>query len=262
MQYLLMHAIDENVEPDETQQARDASTMATWVEQVISRGVDLHGDRLRRTAAATTVKVRNGELLMSDGPFAETKEQVVGYAVLECASLDEAVDWAAKHPSPLIGSIEVRPLRADRPAALLPPPQEGKTRYMLLVCLGPDFAMGPQDEAEMGPATDAWVKEMDGNGARLFGSQLEGADQARTVRVKDDQVLVTDGPFAEAKEQVVGFDILECANLDEALEVAAAHPMAKFGMLEVRPFWPFRGGSGRSGLGRSGPGGGGPDRAR
>jgi hypothetical protein len=254
LQYMLMHAIDENVERGETQPARDGSSTPTWLEQDISRGVGLHGDRLRLTAAATTVKVRKGELLMSDGPFAETKEQVVGYAVLECSSLDEAVEWAAKHPSPLIGCIEVRPLRADRPAALLPPPREGKTRYMLLVCVGPDFAMGPQDEAEMGPATDAWVNEMDGNGVRLFGSQLEGADQARTVRVEDGQVLVADGPFAKTKEQIVGFDIIECANLDEALEVAAAHPMAKFGMIEVRPFWPFGEGSGRSGLGRSGPG--------
>ncbi len=97
-----------------------------------------------------------------------------------------------------------------------------------------------------------WVKEMDGNGVRLFGSQLEDADQARTVRIEDDQVLVTDGPFAGTKEQIVGFDIVECADLDEALEVAAAHPMARFGMLEVRPFWPFGAGPGRSGLGRSG----------
>ncbi len=250
---MFIHAIDEDVELDETQQATDASTMAASLEQVISRGTDLHSDRLRPTAGgSTTVKVRNGELLMSDGPFAETKEQVVGYAVLECADLGEAVEWAAKHPSPLIGSVEVRPLRGERPPAPLPPPEEGKTRYMMLVCLGPEVAMGPQDEAEIGPATDAWVKEMDGSGVRLFGSQLERADQARTVRVKDDQVLVTNGPFGETKEQIVGCDILECANLDEAFEVAATHPMAKFGTLEVRPFWSFGGGLGRNGLGRSG----------
>jgi hypothetical protein len=239
MQYMLIHAVDESVKLDEAEEARDASTLATWLEQVIGLGVDLHGDRLRPTAAATTVKVRNGELLMCDGPFAETKEQVAGYDVLECADLDEAVGWAAKHPTALIGSVEVRPLRGDRPPAPLPAPKEGKTRYMLLVCLGPDFAMGPQDQAEIGPATRAWVKETKGKGVWLFGSRLEGPDQARTVRVKGDQVLVADGPFAETKELIAGFDILECADLDEALEVAAAHPEAKFGMLEVRPFWPL-----------------------
>ena len=111
-------------------------------------------------------------------------------------------------------------------------------RYMILVCLGEDFQMGPQDQAEIGPATDAWVKEMDGRGARLFGSQLEGPERARTVRRKGSELLVTDGPFAETKEQIAGFDVLECTDLDEALEVAAKHPMAKFGMLELRPFWP------------------------
>ena len=95
------------------------------------------------------MKFREGQLLVSDGPFAETKEQVVGYDVLECSSVDEAVEWASKHPSPLIGCHRGRPLAPSRPAALLPPPREGKTRYMLLVCVGPDFAMGPQDEAEM-----------------------------------------------------------------------------------------------------------------
>jgi hypothetical protein len=108
---------------------------------------------------------------------------------------------------------------------------------MAFVCLGEDFQMSAQDAAEIGPATDLWVKEMDGRGIRLFGNQLGQPDQARTVRGEGAQLLVTDGPFAETKEQIAGFDILECADLDEALEVAAEHPMAKFGMLELRPFW-------------------------
>jgi hypothetical protein len=239
MQYMLIHAIDENAELDNAQLANHRAVLDKWIQEVVSVGVDLHGSRLRPTAAATTVKVRNGELLVTDGPFAETKEQVAGYDVLECGGLDEAVEWAARHPTALIGSIEVRPFYGNPPSAPLPAPKGGKTRYMLLVCLGEDFAMGPEDSAEMGPATDTWVKETEANGVRLCGSQLEAADHAKTVRVKGDQVLVTDGPFAETKEQIAGFDILECADIDEALEVAEAHPMAKFGMLEVRPFWPL-----------------------
>jgi hypothetical protein len=57
------------------------------------------------------------------------------------------------------------------------------------------------------------------------------------VRIRDDEVLVSDGPFAETKEQIGGFDVLECASLDEALEVAAKHPVARFGAIDVRPFW-------------------------
>jgi hypothetical protein len=57
--------------------------------------------------------------------------------------------------------------------------------------------------------------------------------------VREKYAIVTDGPFAETKEQIAGFDVLECADLDEAIEVASRHPMARFGVLEVRPFWPF-----------------------
>jgi hypothetical protein len=238
MQYMLIHAVDECADRDEQQAAQGQALLTTWLEEVIRRGIDLHGSRLRPTTDATTVRARKGELLISDGPFAETKEQVAGYDVLECGSAEEAIGWASRHPTALIGAIEVRPLRGNPPPAPLPAPKEGKLRYVLFVCLGEDFEMTPQDSAEMGPATDAWVKEMDGRGVRLFGSQLEGVEQARTVRARGDELLVTDGPFAETKEQIAGFDILECSDLDEALEVAAKHPMARFGMLEVRPFWP------------------------
>jgi hypothetical protein len=68
---------------------------------------------------------------------------------------------------------------------------------------------------------------------------LERPDSARTVRVRNKHAIVTDGPLAETKEQVIGFDVLECADVDEAIEVASRHPMARLCILEVRPFWPF-----------------------
>jgi hypothetical protein len=65
---------------------------------------------LAPTAAATTVRVRGGEVLISDGPFAETKELIVGFDLIECADLDEAIEVASKHPAASYGMIEVRPL--------------------------------------------------------------------------------------------------------------------------------------------------------
>ena len=62
-------------------------------------------------------------------------------------------------------------------------------------------------------------------------------ETAATVRVRDGETLVTDGPFAETKEFVAGFDVLECADLDEAIEVAAKHPSSWFQAIEIRPFW-------------------------
>ena len=110
-------------------------------------------------------------------------------------------------------------------------------KYLMLVCVGDDVQLSPEEQAAMGPDTDAWVREMDSRGVRLQGNQLCPVSDATTVRKRDGEVLVSDGPFAETKEQIAGFDILECADLDEAIEVAGKHPVARIGTLDVRPFW-------------------------
>ena len=89
----------------------------------------------------------------------------------------------------------------------------------------------------MGSATGSWVAEMDGRGVRLQGDRLRPVSEAATVQVRGGEVLVSDGPFAETKEQIAGFDVLECADLDEAIEVASRHPVARIGTVELRPFW-------------------------
>jgi hypothetical protein len=103
-------------------------------------------------------------------------------------------------------------------------------RYLMLVHV---------DEAnDGGPAeVEPWVAEMDGRGIRKFGSRLRPVIDTTTVQVRDGEILLTDGPFAETKEQIGGFDIIECADLDEAIAVAAKHPGAKDGKIEVRPLW-------------------------
>jgi hypothetical protein len=73
-------------------------------------GVFAGGDGLQPTATATTVRVRDGERMLTDGPYAETKEQLGGYYALECKDLDEALAWAAKIPEAKSGAVEVRPV--------------------------------------------------------------------------------------------------------------------------------------------------------
>jgi hypothetical protein len=72
--------------------------------------VILGGEGLQPTSTATTVRVRDGERMLTDGPFAETKEQLGGFYLLECNSLDEAIEWAGKIPGAQFGSVEVRPV--------------------------------------------------------------------------------------------------------------------------------------------------------
>jgi len=110
-------------------------------------------------------------------------------------------------------------------------------RYLLLICADESAEISPADDAVLQRDTEAWVAEMDGRGVRLDGNRVRPVADATTVRVRGDETLVTDGPFAEAKEQMAGYDVIECADLDQAIEVASKHPMARFGTIEVRPFW-------------------------
>jgi len=105
-------------------------------------------------------------------------------------------------------------------------------KYLMFVCTDPEPDTDPAPE----PDIHAWVATNDGAGRRLHGNKLAPVSTATTVRVRNGQTLITDGPFAETKEVIVGFDLLECADLDEAIEVARTHPMARFGRMEIRPF--------------------------
>jgi hypothetical protein len=105
-------------------------------------------------------------------------------------------------------------------------------KYMMIVCYDPAIKA---PETGDGPDINDRVSEMDGRGVRLEGHPLS-PDEATTVRVRNGEVLVSDGPFAETKELMAGYDMLECADLDEAIEVASKHPLAKRGAMELRPF--------------------------
>ena len=109
-------------------------------------------------------------------------------------------------------------------------------RYMMFVCADEGLELELEAGRALRADAEAWVAEMDGRRVRVQGSALGPVADATTVRVREGEVLISDGPFAEAKEQIGGFDILECADLDEALDVASKHPVARYGTIEVRPF--------------------------
>lgn len=112
-------------------------------------------------------------------------------------------------------------------------------RYLMFVATDPDNEPDPIGRGTL-PIED-WCEKHDATGTRVMGERVRPAEDATTVRRRGGSVLVTDGPFAESREWIVGFDILDCADLDEAIAVAAEHPMAARGRLELRPFWPLEG---------------------
>jgi hypothetical protein len=117
--------------------------------------------------------------------------------------------------------------------------QGGAVRYLMMICVDEKW-LGGLDEVE-GPAMLAkygqFMQEMTTRGVLQGGERLHPTSDATTVRVRDGETLTSDGPFAETKEQVGGYFLVDCKDLDEAIEIAAQIPGAAHGSIEVRPIW-------------------------
>jgi hypothetical protein len=110
VRYALLICSDENAEISPDTSSARAAAFAAFQDKMEARGVLLGRERLRPTASSTTVRVRAGDVVIADGPFAETKEQIAGFYLVDCADLDEAIEVAAQNPAAQYGTIEVRPV--------------------------------------------------------------------------------------------------------------------------------------------------------
>ena len=112
MQYVLLIYVDEGVTDSLPPDERGAyfQGYATFEGEVQQRGIKTGGQPLQPVSTATTIRIREGDTLITDGPFAETKEQLAGFYVLECENLDEAIALAGKMPDAQYGAIEIRPV--------------------------------------------------------------------------------------------------------------------------------------------------------
>jgi hypothetical protein len=110
-------------------------------------------------------------------------------------------------------------------------------KYLLLIYTDDSIERTTEEAAQIDRDVQAWDKQMFDRGVLKQAQRLAIATDATTVRVRDDDVLLADGPFAEAKEQIAGFCVIDVADLDEALEIVGSDPIAKIGAIEVRPFW-------------------------
>ncbi|MFL6029210.1 MAG: YciI family protein [Gaiellaceae bacterium] len=114
-------------------------------------------------------------------------------------------------------------------------------KYLLLICWDAEQVDAlTEPEPGAAPAEEEsfpWLDDLRARGAWVTGDQLAPPRRAKSVRVRDGEKVVTDGPFAKAKEAIGGFDLIEAGSLEEAVEIAAGHPIAQFGTIEVRPLW-------------------------
>jgi len=245
MQYLLIIAGNTGYSSDGAAAPEDLAVMQReiprWVGEMNRRGVRLLGRELDLPGTAATVRVRQGEALVTDGPFAETREFIAGFNLLECADLDEAIEVAAGCPISWFHTLEIRPfmpgLRLGEQAFAFGRGEDGAARpYLLIMWMGGTPA-APLDDDAVKREGEAWRQDLEARGLQILGNALEGPDTARTIRVRDGEILLSDGPFTETKEFIAGLDVVSCADREQAIQLAAVHPIARYHAIEVRPFY-------------------------
>jgi hypothetical protein len=217
-------------------------------DELAAQGKFLGASPLQSVKTAASVRVRDGRTLITDGPFAETTEQLGGYYVLDLADLDEAIAVAARLPPAAKGTVEIRPLVAldglppERP---LPTATGGGSRTpFLLLCYDDEAAWdaaGPKALAEARAEAAALARRLSDGGRYLSASPLHPAATATCVRVRDGRRVITDGPFAETHEVLGGYYLILAEDRATALRIAARHPGVRVGAVEVRPLFDLSG---------------------
>jgi hypothetical protein len=248
MRYLLTLYRDESLlagaSPEESQRTMDEYTALS--REWLDKGLMLSGEGLDPSSTATTVRVRDGEKLITDGPFAESKEQLGGYYVVDCDAIDEAIELAARVPLARFGAVEVRPVMNYEAMGAETPVwrSEARAKKYVVTLWGDESAWADWSPEQMQQEMERWAeydRKASAAGVLLGGEGLEPSDTAKTVRVRDGERLVSDGPFAETKEQLGGFYLLDCKDLDEAIEWAAKVPVPDDEPVEIRPVMDYGG---------------------
>jgi hypothetical protein len=246
MRYMLLIYGAENSWTEDERRACMIESMGIC-DELAAQGKYLGSSPLQSVTTAASVRVRDGRTLVTDGPFAETTEQLGGYYMLDLADLDEAIAVAARVPPAAKGTVEIRPLIAmdglpqDRP---LPTVADGESRTpFLLLCYDDEAAWeaaGPEALAEA-RADTTLARRLSDEGRYLSASPLHPAATATCVRVRGGRRVITDGPFAETHEVLGGYYLILAEDRAAAIRLAAQHPGARVGTVEVRPLFDMSG---------------------
>jgi hypothetical protein len=240
------------------------SEMATWTEELVKAGARLDTGRLQPSSKGARVRYASGKFVVTDGPFAESKELVAGFCLIQANSREEAIAWTKRVPFQE-GEIEVRPLYelfdfpvdpAEKPEgwrekeeqirAAPPARKPGTIRYLGIVKADKDTEAGVLPDEKGLAAMGAFMEEGVKSGVFLSGEGLQPSSKGARVRFSGNKRVVTDGPFAETKELVAGYAILQFTSKAEAIEwtkrfVQVDAPLRLGGEseCEIRPFFEF-----------------------
>jgi hypothetical protein len=245
MKYMFLIYGAEEAWTEETRRACMVESLGIC-DALAAQGKFIDASPLQSVKTAASVRVRDGRTLVTDGPFAETTEQLGGYYLVDLTDLDEAITVAARLPPATKGTVEIRPLAELEglpPQRPLPAGAGSRTPFLLL-CYddeGAWEAAGPKALAGARAEAVALGRRLADEGRYVRASPLHRSATATCVRVRDGRRVVTDGPFAETHEILGGFYVVLAEDRDQALRIAAQHPGVRLGGVEVRPLFDMSG---------------------
>ena len=265
MRFLMMVKASQDSEAGVLPDEKILSEMGKYNEALVKAGALLAAEGLQASSKGARVTCADGKVKVTDGPFAEAKELIAGFWLIQAKSLEAAVDWAKRVPFQE-GEVEIRPLfelqdfpvdPAEKPDGwrekeeqlrATPPParKPGTIRFMGLLKGDRDTEAGVMPNEKLLAAMGAFFEEGVKSGIILAGEGLLPASKAARVRYSGSKRTVIDGPFAESKELIAGYAILQFTSKAEAIEwtkrfvqVDAPGRLDAQSECEIRPFFEF-----------------------
>ena len=224
MEFLLLFNERKSTPPPEE---AGLAAMKKYVGELRNQGVFRRGGPLAPASAGAGVRVRDGKAFVTDGPFAETKELVAGFWIVDVADRVEALEIARRCPHAQRGPIELHVLR-DRYTFT---DSENGTAFLLAFRMEP--GLSDPDGTKLREMI-AFAQAFEPEGTIFEIAPLGDDPPAARIEAKAGKVLVTDGPFAETKEMIGGYSLVRAKGRAAAIELAERYPHARWGPVEVR----------------------------
>jgi hypothetical protein len=265
MRFMMIIKSDAKAEAGVLPDEKLLSAMGGYNEALMKAGVLLGADGLQASSKGVRVRLSGKKTTVTDGPFAEAKELVAGFWLIQVKSKEEAIEWAKRVPAKE-GEVELRPLfeLSDLPsdptekpdgwrdqeqqtreawAATGPVRQAGTTRYLVALKSNRFTESGALPDQKILTAMGGLMDELARSGALLGGEGLKPSSKGARVQFSGDKRTVIDGPFTEAKEMIAGYTIIQVRTREEAIEFAKRWLQihveglaAEAGEIEIRPF--------------------------
>ncbi len=247
---LLVYSPESSWKPDEWKNC--VETSMGICQELAQKGQLIAASPLHPVATAKTVRVREGKAIVTTGPFAETAEQLGGFYILEVPNLDVAIQIAARLPAVEKGTVEIRPVfkldglpnekfnSADSP--INTQSQQNRKQFMFL-CYDDELAWQQSGADALRAAMEEAVvltHKLDSNGMYISAAPLHPPTTATSVRIRNGHRTITDGPFAETREVLGGYYVIQADSAEQALQFAQQHSGARVGAVEVRQVFDVR----------------------